>query len=67
VSCKTCTNPPKADGSGGISGIRWNCCICADVDLCTACYFSDKHDTSHIFWRLDRANETSGKPKVFTL
>ncbi|CAL1548125.1 unnamed protein product, partial [Lymnaea stagnalis] len=40
----------------GIRGIRWKCLDCFDYDLCTACYGSDKHDTRHTFWRIDRAS-----------
>ena len=61
ITCKSCGNNAKnAVSSSGIFGIRWNCSNCSDVDLCTPCYMSEKHDTSHIFWRIDRTAEASG-------
>ncbi|CAL1544045.1 unnamed protein product [Lymnaea stagnalis] len=36
-----------------IKGFRWKCAICPSVDLCTACYMSDKHDSIHVFTRYD--------------
>jgi hypothetical protein len=64
INCKSCGNNSRSGGAAGLSGIfgiRWNCSNCLDVDLCTPCYMAEKHDTSHLFWRIDRTNETSGK------
>lgn len=35
----------------GIVGMLWSCVTCSDFDLCSLCYFSDRHDTSHQFTR----------------
>ncbi|XP_041480107.1 E3 ubiquitin-protein ligase MIB2-like isoform X2 [Lytechinus variegatus] len=39
--------------SDNIAGIRWRCAECVHCDLCTECYMSDSHDTSHEFLRID--------------
>ncbi|CAG2195097.1 MIB [Mytilus edulis] len=44
-SCDDCKQNP-------LLGIRWKCLICADYNLCTKCYITDRHDTEHIFYRL---------------
>lgn len=40
----------------GIMGIHWKCEQCPDYDLCTECYMSDIHDTSHVFQRFENAS-----------
>ncbi|XP_052131262.1 uncharacterized protein LOC113214724 isoform X3 [Frankliniella occidentalis] len=45
VTCDACKEHP-------VKGFRWKCKVCADYDLCTKCYMSDKHDTSHQFYRM---------------
>ncbi|XP_013397887.1 E3 ubiquitin-protein ligase MIB2 isoform X2 [Lingula anatina] len=51
----------------GIQGMRWKCAKCYDFDLCSHCYMSDKHDTSHPFMRFDTANSQGVKvPKRST-
>ncbi|KAM7139423.1 E3 ubiquitin-protein ligase MIB2 isoform 1-T4 [Macrochelys suwanniensis] len=40
----------------GIRGMRWKCKVCFDYDLCTQCYMSNKHDTSHAFERYETAH-----------
>ena len=40
-------------GESGVVGIRWKCAQCPDFDLCTFCYFNDKHDCSHQFLRYE--------------
>ncbi|XP_076451914.1 E3 ubiquitin-protein ligase MIB2-like isoform X2 [Babylonia areolata] len=37
----------------GICGMRWRCCLCDDYDLCSICYFADRHDCSHPFDRFE--------------
>jgi hypothetical protein len=37
----------------GILGMRWQCVICDDYNLCTDCYMSDEHDLDHPFIRFD--------------
>ncbi|XP_067658955.1 E3 ubiquitin-protein ligase MIB2-like isoform X2 [Haliotis asinina] len=44
--CDACTE-------NGIVGIRWKCSVCDDVDLCSVCYVTDKHDLTHPFLRID--------------
>jgi len=36
-----------------VLGIRWKCNDCYDYDLCTICYFADKHSLTHQFQRFD--------------
>lgn len=40
----------------GLRGMRWKCCVCADYDLCTQCYLSNKHDLTHAFERYETAH-----------
>lgn len=40
-------------------GIRWKCSRCPQMNLCTACYMADAHDTTHAFRRFD-AEDCSG-------
>ena len=35
------------------TGTRWKCSKCDDYDLCTVCYFGDKHEITHPFIRID--------------
>ncbi|XP_046558772.1 E3 ubiquitin-protein ligase MIB2-like isoform X1 [Haliotis rubra] len=44
--CDACTE-------NGIMGIRWKCSVCDDIDLCSVCYVTDKHDLTHPFLRID--------------
>jgi E3 ubiquitin-protein ligase mind-bomb len=44
-ACKEITN--------FVTGMLWTCATCPDVNLCTDCYMSDKHDVSHQFLRFD--------------
>ena len=46
--CAGCKEKP-------ICGVRFQCTTCSGsgIDLCTKCYMSDKHDTSHTFARYD--------------
>ncbi|KAH9495558.1 E3 ubiquitin-protein ligase mib2 [Bulinus truncatus] len=44
-----------------IIGIRWNCSVCTDFDLCCDCYSKDKHSLSHSFLRFDSNNGKSIK------
>ncbi|XP_072046933.1 E3 ubiquitin-protein ligase MIB2-like [Amphiura filiformis] len=44
-----------------IEGMRWRCAVCHDFDLCTNCYMSDNHDTSHVFLRIDVPGATPVK------
>lgn len=52
IICEEC-------GESGILGIRWKCTECDDFDLCSQCYFGDKHDCNHCFHRI----ETPGSAK----
>ncbi|XP_054440160.1 E3 ubiquitin-protein ligase MIB2 [Pteronotus mesoamericanus] len=40
----------------GLRGMRWKCRVCADYDLCTQCYLSNKHDLTHAFERYETAH-----------
>ncbi|XP_041479669.1 E3 ubiquitin-protein ligase MIB2-like isoform X2 [Lytechinus variegatus] len=53
ITCSNC----EVDS---IHGIRWKCCdhSCTDVNLCTPCYMTDKHDLTHRFTRFNSQNET---------
>lgn len=42
-----------------VIGTRWKCSECHDYDLCTICYYGDKHNLSHQFLRI---NKQSSKP-----
>ncbi|KAL8624340.1 hypothetical protein ACOMHN_044771 [Nucella lapillus] len=44
----------------GICGMRWRCSLCEDYDLCSLCYFGDRHDCSHPF---DRFETPKGTPE----
>ena len=48
VSCDGCNQDP-------VVGLRWRCLNCANYDLCTACYMTDIHDTTHRFERIDKS------------
>lgn len=48
VSCSECN-------AADIAGMRWKCSVCPDYDLCSRCYMSDRHDTSHAFERCSGA------------
>ncbi|CAF1467538.1 unnamed protein product [Rotaria sp. Silwood1] len=39
-------------GQTPIYGIRWHCGDCPNVDLCSMCYHSDRHNTRHRFCRI---------------
>ena len=45
-----------------VLGIRWKCNDCHDYDLCTICYFADKHSLTHQFQRFD--TDSSSPVKV---
>lgn len=49
VTCNSCRKK-------GVVGMRWKCKVCYDYDLCTRCYMSDKHDTTHAFTRFQTNN-----------
>ncbi|XP_063965587.1 E3 ubiquitin-protein ligase MIB2-like isoform X3 [Lytechinus pictus] len=53
ITCSNCT-------VDSIHGIRWKCCdhSCTDVNLCTPCYMTDKHDLTHRFTRFNSQDET---------
>ncbi|KAK3599550.1 hypothetical protein CHS0354_035785 [Potamilus streckersoni] len=34
------------------TGARWKCSFCENYDLCTLCYFGDKHELQHPFMRI---------------
>ncbi|CAG2223699.1 MIB [Mytilus edulis] len=53
VRCHECKQ------SNVIIGTRWKCSECHDCDLCTICYYGDKHNLSHQFLRI---NKQSSKP-----
>ena len=36
-----------------LQGMRWKCKNCDDFDLCSICFFNDKHDLQHSFLRFD--------------
>ncbi|XP_056006019.1 E3 ubiquitin-protein ligase MIB2-like isoform X2 [Ostrea edulis] len=42
-----------------IIGVLWKCASCNDVNLCTPCYYQDKHDLNHPFQRIDKIHATS--------
>ena len=58
-ACMTCLGLQhqfvQCDGCGydGVTGMRWKCVKCYDFDLCSLCYMTGKHDTSHPFQRYD--------------
>ncbi|CAL1537012.1 unnamed protein product, partial [Lymnaea stagnalis] len=37
----------------GFAGYKWSCSVCPGYSLCSPCYMSDKHDTSHTFFRFE--------------
>ncbi|XP_053378625.1 E3 ubiquitin-protein ligase MIB2-like [Mercenaria mercenaria] len=43
-----------------IFGMLWTCCECPDVNLCTECYFNDKHQITHQFIRHDTVDRSEG-------
>ncbi len=45
----TCSHCKTAD----FFGLRWKCFRCTSVNLCSACYMSDRHDVGHQFRRFD--------------
>ncbi|CAL1544053.1 unnamed protein product, partial [Lymnaea stagnalis] len=56
VSCSSCKVPR-------IQGMRWQCQVCAGVNLCSACYGDDQHDVDHAFWRVDNASSKQEVPR----
>ncbi|XP_020622118.1 E3 ubiquitin-protein ligase MIB2-like isoform X3 [Orbicella faveolata] len=48
VCCDGCNQDP-------VVGLRWRCLNCANYDLCTTCYMTDIHDTTHRFERIDKS------------
>lgn len=48
----------RACHSSCIGGMRWKCAECINYDLCTSCYFSDCHRTSHAFLRYTTEDST---------
>lgn len=54
VTCNECKKQ-------AIEGIRWECCDCVSLNLCSSCYMNDKHPLDHGFNRV----EARGKPGVF--
>ncbi|KAL3312912.1 E3 ubiquitin-protein ligase mib1 [Cichlidogyrus casuarinus] len=48
--CESCKETP-------IYGIRWKCILCSNIDLCSACYHSDKHSLNHRFMRISMPNQ----------
>ncbi|CAL1544046.1 unnamed protein product [Lymnaea stagnalis] len=46
IDCNFC-------GERGLAGFKWMCQLCSDVELCTPCYMSDKHNTLHTFIRCE--------------
>lgn len=44
VTCDACKTE-------GVAGIRWKCFVCTDYDLCSPCYYNDRHDKTHAFLR----------------
>ncbi|XP_061163055.1 E3 ubiquitin-protein ligase MIB2-like isoform X1 [Saccostrea echinata] len=42
-----------------IIGVLWKCASCDDINLCTPCYYMDKHDLNHPFQRIDKRDATS--------
>ncbi|KAK7485776.1 hypothetical protein BaRGS_00022957 [Batillaria attramentaria] len=45
----------------GFVGMRWQCAQCDDFDLCSPCYFSDRHDVSHEFLRFETGSSKGVK------
>ncbi|CAG2188975.1 MIB [Mytilus edulis] len=41
IICEECDEYP-------LRGIRWNCLTCDDIDLCSSCYMSNKHDDRNV-------------------
>ncbi|XP_060573525.1 E3 ubiquitin-protein ligase MIB2-like [Ruditapes philippinarum] len=56
-------NDTKCDecSISGFPGTRWKCQSCPDFDLCSPCYFGDKHNIQHPFLRID-APGLKGEP-----
>uniref|UniRef100_UPI00358FD0BB E3 ubiquitin-protein ligase MIB2 isoform X2 n=1 Tax=Myxine glutinosa TaxID=7769 RepID=UPI00358FD0BB len=40
----------------GVMGLRWQCSVCFEFDLCSQCYMENKHDLNHAFSRYDTAH-----------
>ncbi|KAF2755504.1 hypothetical protein EJ05DRAFT_540227 [Pseudovirgaria hyperparasitica] len=45
ITCDQCDTRP-------IRGIRWRCANCADFDLCSYCEADNRHDKTHIFYKV---------------
>lgn len=43
-----------------VFGMLWSCSECPDVNLCSECYFGDKHDINHQFIRYDTVDRSDG-------
>ncbi|XP_053379617.1 E3 ubiquitin-protein ligase MIB2-like isoform X2 [Mercenaria mercenaria] len=43
-----------------VFGMLWTCSECPDVNLCTECYFNDKHEINHQFIRHDTVDRSEG-------
>ncbi|KAL3205114.1 hypothetical protein MRX96_040914 [Rhipicephalus microplus] len=44
-----------------LPGVRWQCAVCSDYNLCTDCYASNKHRLDHGFLRFDSPRGTGIK------
>ncbi|XP_048759482.1 E3 ubiquitin-protein ligase MIB2-like isoform X2 [Ostrea edulis] len=51
VSCTVCKRSE-------IPGMRWVCLQCKNINLCSLCYMTGKHDTGHDFGRVDIPNSS---------
>ncbi|CAL1544051.1 unnamed protein product [Lymnaea stagnalis] len=53
IQCGAFHLPSCNDCEGGITGFIWRCTLCFGLSLCTSCYMSDLHGTSHPFIRYE--------------
>ncbi|KAL3861980.1 hypothetical protein ACJMK2_007986 [Sinanodonta woodiana] len=56
VTCNECQ-------THDFTGVRWKCSLCANYDLCTLCYFRDKHELQHPFKRISAPGHQSATMK----
>lgn len=50
----SCTGCKESD----IVGMRWVCLQCQEVNMCSTCYMSRKHNTEHEFGRVTHPNSS---------
>lgn len=57
ITCDQCDTRP-------IRGVRWRCANCADFDLCSYCEADNRHDKTHVFYKIKVPAPFFGYPRI---